>query len=269
MRRLAGLLTCLAITACGPQIQTTSGQAYLASYEDAVSRPDDGVYGEIDARVREAANAEPILRFPARLGLARIVNGVMTAIPPEEAAMWRDAIGRHGGLGTFHVVSPLIAGLAGQPAQAKRIRWYRYHVDEIVRTIRIGAARQHLDAVLIYEVGARAHKSNTVFALADVTIIGGAILPTRSIKAEGIGHALLLDVRNGYPYGTASAQADLSTLYVSWGSDRRTEEAHDEAILKVVQKLIPDVETMITDLARALPASGAPSPRDPEAGAGT
>lgn len=65
--------------------------------------------------------------------------------------------------------------------------------------IRRKAARQHLDQVLIYEIGAQSHERDTPFALADVTLIGGAPLPTGQFKVAGVGQAFLVDVRNGYP----------------------------------------------------------------------
>jgi hypothetical protein len=41
----------------------------------------------------------------------------------------------------------------------------------------------------------------TPLSFADLSIIGMFIVPSRHLKAEGFASALLLDVRNGYPYG--------------------------------------------------------------------
>ena len=105
---------------------------------------------------------------------------------------------------------------------------------DVVQMIRLGAARQHVDAVLIYEVGVRSSSRSTWLSLADLTIVGGAFLPTRSLTVDGRAEALLLDVRNAYPYGTASAVADLSMLHTSWGSNLRQEQMQNEAVLQVV-----------------------------------
>ena len=51
-----------------------------------------------------------------------------------------------------------------------------------ITNIRHAAARQHLDHLLIHEIGAPSAERDTPFALADVTLIGGALLPTRKIK---------------------------------------------------------------------------------------
>jgi len=134
---------------------------------------------------------------------------------------------------------------------ADRHSWGGEERSDVVETIRVGAARQHLDAVLIYEVGARARKGANVLALGDLTIIGAAILPSHNIKAQGVAQALLIDVRNAYPYGTAQADADISRLSVAFGSYERKEAARLKAIEKTVENLVPEVEKMMLQVVDA------------------
>lgn len=239
------LVLLLALAACEPTIQTSSGADYLARYDAAVA----AASGETDALVRQAAAIEPILTFPARFGLARIENGRLTAIPAAEAELWSSLAGKHAALGAFVPISPLVAAatasaLPGEPA-----------AGEVIRTLRLGAARQHVDAVLVYEVGAQTRRGLTPLALMDLTIIGGALLPTRNIEARGMASALLMDVRNGYPYGTASAEADLSALSATFGKGWKTESLRREATLKAAAALVPEVDSMLTRLARQMPAA--------------
>lgn len=244
------LASVLAIAAgCAQHTQYSSGADYIARYQNPVAASPAGgnVAPRIDAAIVQAASVEPDLRFPGRFGLARIVNGALSPVPEREAALWREFAGGIQDLGEFVPISPMVAEMSYRGAERDR-RYWSPSVGYTVEMIRVGAARQHIDAVLIYEVGARSSSANTVFALADITLIGGAFLPTREITAEGRASALFVDVRNGYPYGTASAAVDLSTYFVSWGSDRKTDQKRDEAIRKVVEKLIPEVETMIGDL---------------------
>lgn len=237
------LATVLALGACGERyVQTSSGADYLARYDAAAA----GVVP--DANIRRAAAVEPILTFPARFGLARIENGHLTGIPVAEVALWAGLIEKHRSLGEFVPISPIIAEFTADAVLQPRPDRYRRDTGELVTTIRLGAARQHVDVVLIYEVGATSGRDFTILAFADLTIIGGAFLPTRSLEAHGVASALLLDVRNGYPYGTASAEADLSALSVTYGSGRRTEELRREAALKVVGNLVPEVDAMIGEL---------------------
>ncbi len=221
----AALLT---LAACQPTFQETSGADYVAA------RP-----GLIDPEIRDIALVEPDLTFPARIGLARVVNGALSVAPPEEAEMFADFAARHAGLGTFVPVSPLVEGMVNTDRRGPV-------VDRLRRT----AARQHLDYVLVYELGARSRGTrDTPFALADVTLIGGAILPTRINRVTGIGNAIFLDVRNGYPYATASATEDLSGLARSFGTGRAQRDLRERATGRVAAKLLPQVDEMLTQLA--------------------
>ncbi len=243
---IAVLALALTATACGYTVQSTSGTEYLAKYPDQRA---GATTARTDASIVQAASVEPNLQFPGRFGLARIINGQLSAIPDAEMALWADLARRNQGMGSFHSVSPLVAELTAQTVGLKP-RTGASTTGQTVEKIRLGAARQHLDAVLIYEVGANSTRNATPFALADLTIIGGAFLPTRQIKAEGRATALFVDVRNGYPYGTAHGAADLSTLYGSWGAGRAEATARNLAIKAVVEDLMPNVNAMMVTLRR-------------------
>lgn len=220
------LLSCvlLALTACSPSIQTTSGADYIASSA-----------GSIDAEIAQIAAVEPNLHFPARIGIARVVNGQLSSPTGAEANLFGEFVSRNSGYGEFVPVSPFVAQMVG-PGDNKA---------GSINIIRRTAARQHLDYILLYEIGARSSTYNTPFALADVTLIGGAFLPTRNIKVAGIGQAAFIDVRNGYPYGTTTVTEDISGLARSFGSYRRSEELREKATLAVFRKLVPEIENML------------------------
>ena len=96
----------LALAGCDHSVQTTSGADYLSGYVKS------GLIEEtdIDRRVREVAAIEPNLRFPARIGLARVDEGGLSAIPSAEAEAWAAAAERLGpAFGTFVPVNRLIA----------------------------------------------------------------------------------------------------------------------------------------------------------------
>ena len=230
LTRLRYLLPLLLLTACTPYVQTTSGTEYI-SRQDANGRL------SIDRDIAEIAAVEPNLRFPARIGIARVVNGQLSDVPGAEADLFADVVKQSARYGEFVPVSPLIDAMVNHDQK----------IDTIHR-IRRASARQHLDYVLIYEIGARTRRTDTPFALADVTLIGGAFLPTRNIKVAGIGQAMLIDVRNGYPYGTAAVTEDISGLARSFGTRRREAELRDRAALNVAQTLIPDIDQMLSDL---------------------
>ncbi len=229
------LIALLPMMGCGYTTQTTSGAAFVAATDAGRQRP-------IDADIAKLASVEPHLVFPARIGVVRIVNGAIDAFPADEAALLGDLSQRNQSLGTLFPVSPLISALVnGEPKRGER--------SSVINDIRRTAARQHLDYVLVYEIGARSREADSPFALADVTLIGGALLPTRNIRIAGIGQALFVDVRNGYPYGTAQTAQDLSGLGRSFGTSRRTEALRAKAISKTAAALFREVEKMLADLA--------------------
>ena len=250
MRALLILFLAAAVAACSHGVQTSSGVEYLERYErDALLAKQDGAPTDMDETVRKAASVEPIFSFPAKFGVACIERGQLTGIPDGEVALWTGLVEKKASLGKFVPISPLIAKFTATAVLPDRERYYgRSRTGDLVAMIRLGAARQHVDAVLIYEVGASGRNEDTALAFADVTIIGGAFLPTRQFDAHGVAQAMLLDVRNGYPYGTASAVADLTSYSTSWEAARRSDDLQADAELEVVENLVPEVEAMFDDL---------------------
>lgn len=253
-RALVAVLALGALAACGSTIQTTSGAAYIGNY----TPPTQDKAAKFSTKIREAALVEPTLEFPARIGLARVEGGRLTAIPPKEADAWLKARQKLGAkFGEFVPISPLIAALAagdvGHPKPKRRYYRQPANLDNLIQRIRLGAARQHVDAVLIYEVIGKKRQSGTVLNLVDLTIIGAYLFPSRVIKAQGFASAVLVDVRDGYPYGTAQAVTKdgglAPTVWSNEGATLLEQRSKEEA----VKLLAGDVETMMERLYVELP----------------
>ena len=117
--------------------------------------------------------------------------------------------------------------------------------------IRLGAARQHLDAVLIYETFSKENRSENILALADVTILGGFILPSQNHDVQGFADAVLIDVIQGYPYGTLQTVVDKQTEVSSswgWGPARRDDAFSQTAQLQAAKQLSDEAYTMFGKL---------------------
>ena len=53
-----------------------------------------------------------------------------------------------------------------------------------VEGVRLGAARQHLDGVIIYETHQDTSEETNALALGDLTLIGAFVLPSSALKVE-------------------------------------------------------------------------------------
>jgi hypothetical protein len=255
------------LPACEMTTQLSTGQGYLEGYDRYALKGAggaDAAKGEaaaksIDAKVRKAAAVEPHLAFPARIGLARIEYGGLAPVPPAEADAWLALAGRLSPwLGEFVPISPLIASFAaadaapgeGPGSGRDHFRYdTRYDVTErVVQQIRVGAARQHVDYVLVYEVLGDSSDELTPLSVLDLSIVGMFLVPSRSLEATSTANAILIDVRNGYPYGTARGAAEDSRLSPNAGSTDRRRNLFQRTKVAAVADLTKNVETMARDL---------------------
>lgn len=269
----------IAVAGCSAHVQESSGSAYLERYraqmasagQPVSSKPVSSaqpasVSASVEAKaaapdfeelVRRAAAVEPILEFPAKIGLARIQDGGLSVIPAAEVTAWREAAFENQRMGTFQPVSPAVVAFTAQTvgaSYAPTTRWARSAVGDVMAAIRLGAARQHMDAVLIYEVGSYARKEDRWNAITRLSVLGSAIVPTREIGAFGVGHAMLIDVRNGYVYGFATAESDLTEDIPFWGSNSDWDDLKTKAYAKALSDLMPEIRTMLGKVAASAAA---------------
>jgi hypothetical protein len=164
----------------------------------------------------------------------------------EEAKAWVGLAQDLGsGYGEFVPISPLIAAMVSQPRPAnQRIDAVR----ETLEMIRLAAARQHLDAVMIYEVDATADSKNNPLSIADWTLIGAFVLPSQDVKAQGSAQAILIDVRNGYHYGTIQATADDKTLAARFANREAERDLSKHVETVAVQNLTHEAENLVREL---------------------
>lgn len=243
--------------ACSTTLQTSSGASYLARY-DASHEIANGTATDVDADVRRIAAIEPTLALPARIGLARIERGALTALPADEARIWQDLIDEIGpAYGEFVPVSPLIASMVGEPAAPGMDR-----AAAVIANIRRGAARQHLDYVLTYEVGSSREERANALALADLTIIGMFVLPSRTIDVDATASGLMLDVRTGYPYATLTTHAEKSGVaraVSEWSTGLDyADTAEERAVAKLAQSFgeaMPELAARAEEVAERVPES--------------
>ncbi|MDP6952872.1 MAG: hypothetical protein QGF53_08945 [Alphaproteobacteria bacterium] len=247
---------CLVLGACGGAPYPTSDPALLDRYG---TWGDKLHFGPMEPDVCLAASVVPKLSFPARIGIARIDTGTLTTLPPQEAEAWQGLADRLGpDWGELVPVSPMLVELV-QPEPRELCQGC---ADEIVKAIRLGAARQHLDVVLIYEVTGVGNIRSNPFAATYVTILGLYLTPSRNVSANATAQALIVDVRNGYPYGYATVFVEDAAFRLStWANDEEAKrEATQDAKTAVALALVPEVEAMARDLRRQVAEIAPASP---------
>lgn len=248
----------LVLGACSATTQTSSGSNYLAAYPPPRAAPPSLPAGRplsLDEEVARAAAIEPMAHFPMKIGLVRVEHGGISAIPEAEGKMWQELAGKLGGTyGHLEMLDPLVAEFAEQAAGAPPNGG---SLQNLVRRIRLGAARQHLDTVLIYEPAAKSRRESTPLELLNLTIVGYYLVPSTSIEAEATAHALLMDVRNGYPYARLEGRGASSGLaagnQASDSMQDRSESARTEAVKNLVAQIEPTFKTLNQELASAKP----------------
>ena len=243
-----GLLLVLSLASIGCQshsVQMTSGKKYLSNYSNY--DPTETNASELNEEVKAIASIEPSIQFPSRIGLVKLFNGRITNLSVEEIEAWEELRRTMGAtFGDFIPVSPMIAEMVYTPRETNSKS--KGNPSDIFRKVRLGAARQHLEHVLIYEVFSETKTTKLASSVANWTIIGGYFVPSREIETAGFANALLLDVRNGYPYGTASATLNATEFSASQTYRDNSRNLSDKNQVSTVIKLIPEVQQMMEKL---------------------
>lgn len=190
-------ISLVALSACAPEVQSTSGTAYLA--QGAIADPD----------IAAAATRDPApLKFPARIGLLRFVQGSVTTVPANERdlllATLPKALGEVTQLGALEV--GLISHTRLHSADAKRVRAL--------------AASRHLDYVLV--VSLDPHKNTA--------------------------EALFMDVRTGYPHGSIETTGPGRGITNTFGYRPNNPNKINRATSKLTKALKPQLEALATSL---------------------
>ena len=244
----AGLIIFLSLASIGCQthsVQMTSGKKYLSNYPNYDANETNA--SDLNEELKAIASIEPSLEFPSRIGLVKLFNGRITNLAAQEVEAWEEAKSAMGyEFGDFIPVNPMIAEMVYTPRNTNSKS--KIKSSEIFRKIRLGAARQHLDHVLVYEVFSETKTTKLASSVANWTIVGGYFVPSREIETTGFANALLIDVRNGYPYGTASATLNATELAASQTYRDRARNLSDINQIATVIKLIPEVQNMMEKL---------------------
>ncbi len=216
---VAGLVCLvLLLAACGTTVQTASKNDHLGRYAAQAVVAKGQAF---DPAARQAALEEPVLRFPARIGLARIEKGAVSPVPQSEAEAWLAMVKALGpGWGEFVPISPLEVALArpdklalmgrDEGARSAGPRCDPTAIAATVCGIRRSADHQQLDAVLIYEVFAEGERHSGALAITELALVDHLLTLSTTRQGDGLAQGVLVGVLNGNIYGFAASGADTS-----------------------------------------------------------
>lgn len=248
---VAGLVCLvLLLAACGTAARTTAGEAIENAPGDA---PRDaagnatGVAGgdakahdhlgryaaeaavakgqAIDPAARQAILSEPALRFPARIGLARLETGALSAVPQGEAEAWLAMVQDLGpGWGELVPISPLVVAedgpqggdaVCGTGMRDASAPCGSSDIAVLLGSLRRAAIRHRLDAILIYEMVGESARAATSTDGNEPAPLSALLRLVAADGAAGRAQGVLMDARHGAVYGFAEGAAE-----DAWFGDR-------------------------------------------------
>ena len=251
IRKFFTLCAVIGLSACSTTSQVTSGNEYLMRH-DTVGTASIEEGKDFEETLRKVAAVEPTLKFPARIGLARIDNYNLISIPSHELKAWTEMwsnLESKEKFGELILVNPLIASMVSNDVKTKD------KTITPINQVRLAAARQHLDAVLIYEIQTKSVGKDNFLEVGNLTIIGTYILPSETVEAEGYAGAVLIDVMQGYPYGNTDVFVEKRKGFTTNSeSGKRGKEMEDEIATAATLKLAPEVENLFKKVRAELEA---------------
>jgi hypothetical protein len=201
----------------------------------------------LDQRAAAAGSARPHLAFPARIGIARLEDGAVTPIPADEWSHWRALRDQMSpAIGELTPVSPIVA-------QSLTTAQVSSTPHDAITNLRLAAAREQLDALLLYEISTTHSLEGTELALLDATIVGAWWFPTYKSHTTTHASATLIDVRSGLAYGSAIGNASDVSSATRLGSDEKIHRQRAATTRKSVAALAPEVGSMLTRLTQSPP----------------
>jgi hypothetical protein len=179
----------------------------------------------IDPAARQAILSEPALRFPARIGLARLETGALSAVPQGEAEAWLAMVQDLGpGWGELVPISPLVVAedgpqggdaVCGTGTRDASAPCGSSDIAVLLGSLRRAAIRHRLDAILIYEMVAESARAATSTDGNEPAPLSALLRLVAADGAAGRAQGVLMDARHGAVYGFAEGAAE-----DAWFGDR-------------------------------------------------
>jgi hypothetical protein len=205
-----------------------------------------------DSRVCEVLALKPQLTFPCRIAVHLACDGNdwrWTAADKKLLESWAVTL-RQEGIASDVILMPSMftPDHEGKSEDGSENRTR-------LTSLRGSAARYGADALLVLKGAAQIDNHLNPAALANLTVIGGYVVPGSTCETLFVLQGCLLDVHNGFLYATVESEAEAKMIRPTF-----TLEARD-AITRAKAKALADIGPELLKRMRSLRDAYAPSAR--------
>jgi hypothetical protein len=247
MRRLFIPIATLAMMSGCVEYHAPGGPADLRALGVTPEEQRAGTQADIGANF----DKRPLASFPANIAVARL-----------QAPGYTSSTAQGWGQGAYSIVLtrdiepddavkrlaklPQVRGIA---PVGRMLLPTRLNSD---KELREAASKLQADMLLIYTLDTSFHDREKA---APISVITLGLSPTKATNVVTTASAVLMDTRNGYIYGVAEASAKRSGTASAWTTESAIDADRQETEREAFRKLVGEVETMWTGVAREFAAA--------------
>ncbi|HYE61059.1 MAG TPA: hypothetical protein VD997_03605 [Phycisphaerales bacterium] len=254
MPRMRPLIVCALLpllTGCA-SYNTPGGPANMQLFGVASKVQD----AHTDPTIRPVLAKQPLANFPASIAIARV-----------QASGYSNYTTRSYGHGAYSLVTAKDVEKQEDSDRIAKLPMVRA-VNPISRLIlpeqlssdvelRRAAASLGADILAVYTFDTRYKNDDWAPPLAVITF---GLFPTEKTKVATEASCVLLDVRNGYVYGSVEATSNKSRINNFWTDDEAADSARREAEREALDNLLTALESSWANVVRTHANRAAPQP---------
>jgi hypothetical protein len=237
MPRTRPLILCAALallSGCASTYMTPGGPAKLSIF----GMSESAQHAATDAAIRPVLAKQPLASFPAGLAVARV-----------QASGYSNYTTRSYGHGAYSLVTAKDIETEADFDRIRKLPMVR-SVSTVSRLIlpeqlssdvelRRAAAALGADILVVYTFDTQYKNDDWAPPLALVTL---GLFPTEKTKVTTDATCVLLDVRNGFVYGSVEATSNKSRINNYWTDDEAADSARREAEREALDNLLTGFE---------------------------
>ncbi len=229
------VLCCLSILA----ISCGTASYDKAELYSALPSPEEKQYNDAPSAIsiREIEQLRAQIKPPIRIAVAEPYNSAWKADESKIIESWLPLL-QNANLAKEIVLIP----------RSMMSNGYTY--SDYLKFARTAGAQLQADAVLVFSEAAHIQKYLNFFSIFDYVLVGLWVAPGHHRDAYIVVDAMLVDVANGYVYGTARGECETKEMkpYMYCDDGDTIREAHVEAVRQLGTKLENEAKRIVANV---------------------